>query len=424
MSDLWSITGDEAEADIQRSLVEAALIEATPYRSIAASARDINDFGVRATVIDDRLDAAIAKVVDPEDANFGYVKQEVLRDFRLAFNASKVKRESEWERKALLQKQVISTLQRTASAADDALNANGPIRVELVGQDGNAFAIMGRIQRAGRNQGWSAEALDDLFDQMKSGDYNNLLRVAMTYCEDTGSDDEYEYDYYTSSRKIAGLMCDECGWEGDNSDLQSGTCPLCGSKDVYVYQDNYLSAAATRKIAADDWDEVFNWAKNLLGDDLLRILMQNNADMIVEEDPDMWEGQGISSSDRNHLIFSDLQYCYKNGYNSSQVMNYFFDRFDRLGSRRIAVEQGYFSDIVNRPAGKCVICGAPVNQADGLFCQACMNGAIDDDPGEAGEVYASRRTSNSFEKMLAKVASKATLRQIMDIRSQYEKGLR
>ena len=62
---------------------------------------------------------------------------------------------------------------------------NKPIteaKMKLVGEDGNAFAIMGRAQRAMKQAGVSKEVRDRYFKEAKSGDYNNLLTVTMKYC--------------------------------------------------------------------------------------------------------------------------------------------------------------------------------------------------------------------------------------------------
>ena len=60
------------------------------------------------------------------------------------------------------------------------------ISVKLVGEDGNAYAIMGRVSKAARKAGWTAEQVEILMTEMRSGDYNNLLATAMEYCDDTG----------------------------------------------------------------------------------------------------------------------------------------------------------------------------------------------------------------------------------------------
>lgn len=56
-------------------------------------------------------------------------------------------------------------------------------RVELVGQDGNAFAILGRTRLALRRAGNSRAVIDDYTTQATSGDYDHLLVVTMAFCE-------------------------------------------------------------------------------------------------------------------------------------------------------------------------------------------------------------------------------------------------
>lgn len=55
------------------------------------------------------------------------------------------------------------------------------IEVELVGQDGNAFAIMGAVSKALRKAGVSKEEIDQYKEESMSGDYDNLIRVAMSW---------------------------------------------------------------------------------------------------------------------------------------------------------------------------------------------------------------------------------------------------
>ena len=58
-----------------------------------------------------------------------------------------------------------------------------PITVKLVGEDGNAMAIMAKVSRALRNAGATREEVNEYMDESMSGDYDNLLRVAMTWVE-------------------------------------------------------------------------------------------------------------------------------------------------------------------------------------------------------------------------------------------------
>ena len=54
------------------------------------------------------------------------------------------------------------------------------IEVQLSGQDGNAFNIMGLVSRALRRAGHGDEVKQYQTESM-AGDYDNLLRVAMAW---------------------------------------------------------------------------------------------------------------------------------------------------------------------------------------------------------------------------------------------------
>lgn len=51
------------------------------------------------------------------------------------------------------------------------------VHVELVGQDGNAFAILGRTQRELRRGGATEEQIKEFYAEATSGDYDELLRT-------------------------------------------------------------------------------------------------------------------------------------------------------------------------------------------------------------------------------------------------------
>jgi hypothetical protein len=51
-------------------------------------------------------------------------------------------------------------------------------RVKLVGEDGNAFNILGRCLKAARRAGWSPEQVRALQQDMTAGNYDHLLQVA------------------------------------------------------------------------------------------------------------------------------------------------------------------------------------------------------------------------------------------------------
>lgn len=54
------------------------------------------------------------------------------------------------------------------------------VEVQLTGNDGNAFAIMGRVSRALKDAGHGDDVAAYTSESM-SGDYANLLRVAAAY---------------------------------------------------------------------------------------------------------------------------------------------------------------------------------------------------------------------------------------------------
>ena len=53
--------------------------------------------------------------------------------------------------------------------------------VKLVGEDGNAFAIIGRVCIALRKVGHNKEYIDRFAHEAMAGDYDNVLRVCMKY---------------------------------------------------------------------------------------------------------------------------------------------------------------------------------------------------------------------------------------------------
>lgn len=57
------------------------------------------------------------------------------------------------------------------------------IEVELVGHDGNAFSIIGRVRKAMKKAGLSEEQIKEFTDEATSGDYDHLLQTAMRYVD-------------------------------------------------------------------------------------------------------------------------------------------------------------------------------------------------------------------------------------------------
>jgi len=56
----------------------------------------------------------------------------------------------------------------------DKQQQTGPIVIDLTGPDGNAFALMGLAKKLAKRLGLDSEII---INDMKSGDYENLLEV-------------------------------------------------------------------------------------------------------------------------------------------------------------------------------------------------------------------------------------------------------
>lgn len=54
--------------------------------------------------------------------------------------------------------------------------------VKLIGEDGNAFAIIGKCKRALKKAGMHEEA-EAFVKEATAGDYNGVLAAAMKYCD-------------------------------------------------------------------------------------------------------------------------------------------------------------------------------------------------------------------------------------------------
>lgn len=57
------------------------------------------------------------------------------------------------------------------------------IVVPMVGEDGNAFAVLGRVQRALKRAGVPAAELDAFRAEATSGDYDALLATVMRWVD-------------------------------------------------------------------------------------------------------------------------------------------------------------------------------------------------------------------------------------------------
>jgi hypothetical protein len=57
------------------------------------------------------------------------------------------------------------------------------VRVQLEGEDGNAFAILGRVQKALRRAGVDDEEVQRFIREATSDDYDHLLATVMRWVE-------------------------------------------------------------------------------------------------------------------------------------------------------------------------------------------------------------------------------------------------
>jgi hypothetical protein len=55
--------------------------------------------------------------------------------------------------------------------------------VKLIGDNGSAFVIMGRVKQALKQAGADKEYIDQYMNEATSGDYDNLLVVTMKFVD-------------------------------------------------------------------------------------------------------------------------------------------------------------------------------------------------------------------------------------------------
>jgi hypothetical protein len=55
------------------------------------------------------------------------------------------------------------------------------VKVKLVGEDGNAFLILGRVRNEMKKNNVPAEDINKFMAEATSGDYDNLLQTCMKY---------------------------------------------------------------------------------------------------------------------------------------------------------------------------------------------------------------------------------------------------
>lgn len=94
------------------------------------------------------------------------------------------------------------------------LAPNGRVKplLKMVGEDGNAFSIIGRARQVMRRSRWTDEEIQKFTDDVSSGDYNHLLARTMDYVIEGGEDDldQDEYlDWMDACREERSILSDE-----------------------------------------------------------------------------------------------------------------------------------------------------------------------------------------------------------------------
>lgn len=56
-------------------------------------------------------------------------------------------------------------------------------KIQLSGEDGNSFVIIGQCMKVARKAGWTSEKLTKFREEAMSGNYDHLLRTVMKYFE-------------------------------------------------------------------------------------------------------------------------------------------------------------------------------------------------------------------------------------------------
>lgn len=53
------------------------------------------------------------------------------------------------------------------------------LNLDLEGQDGNAFSLLGYFRQEARKAGWEVDEISKTFKEATSGDYDHLLQTLM-----------------------------------------------------------------------------------------------------------------------------------------------------------------------------------------------------------------------------------------------------
>jgi len=57
------------------------------------------------------------------------------------------------------------------------------VNLNLIGVNGNTYAIMGVFQNQAKKEGWTANEIKAVLEEAKSSDYHHLLATIENHCE-------------------------------------------------------------------------------------------------------------------------------------------------------------------------------------------------------------------------------------------------
>lgn len=92
------------------------------------------------------------------------------------------------------------------------------VKVRLVGEDGNAYSILGRCEREARRAGLDAQTRKAFHDEATSGDYNHLLSTVMAWFDVDPDDDDDNFDDDDDN------FCEGCGIAIDQWESYCNEC--------------------------------------------------------------------------------------------------------------------------------------------------------------------------------------------------------
>ena len=62
------------------------------------------------------------------------------------------------------------------------------VSLNLVGLNGNAYALIGAFNRQARKEGWSQDEIDAVVTEAKNGNYVHLLATIENHCQSIEDD--------------------------------------------------------------------------------------------------------------------------------------------------------------------------------------------------------------------------------------------